>query len=356
MNPSRILVIPLRFIGDTIVTVPLLRNLRHHFPQAQLDVWASRTTAPLLEPCPYLNQVMIEPKGTAARIRQLRDNRYDLVVLLRKSVSMALLCQLAGIPIRVGYDKQRFPWGFKRWGWFLTHRVRYPSLRTEIPQALSHLGLLEPLERAPLDQHLELWSTPADQARVTQILAAHDLDPDRPLAIVHAASASHGKQIEPECFSDGLQHLHQQGYTLVASGIEPDRPLYESIRQHHPGLPLVNLAGRTSLRETVALYQRSQFLLTVDSSPIHIGAAVGIPRIVGVFGPTNERQWGPHNPDICFQAVYRDLPCRPCYAKVCAHNRCRTDITGAQIAQAVQTVLRAPQPSHAPAVRPDPPG
>ena len=109
-----------------------------------------------------------------------------------------------------------------------------------------------------------------------------------------------------------------------------------------PGLPLawmfitepwhvglINLAGETSLRETCALYRRTALLLTVDSSPIHIGAAAGVPKIVGVFGPTNEKQWGPHfSPGTGdFRPVFIDLPCRPCYAKVCSHNNCRMLLT-----------------------------
>jgi ADP-heptose:LPS heptosyltransferase len=99
---------------------------------------------------------------------------------------------------------------------------------------------------------------------------------------------------------------------------------------------LINLAGKTTLRETFALYQRIQLLLTVDSSPIHLAAAAGVPNIVGVFGPTNHKQWGPHGEGIQFKPVFMDLPCRPCYAKVCEHNNCKVQLTGNQIAKAVK--------------------
>lgn len=334
LQPKRILVVPLRYIGDTILTVPLVRNLRRLFPEAHIDMLTSKTTASLIEPCPYLNQVLIEPKSTPERLRLLRDNRYDTVFLLRKSASFAFMCQLAGIANRVGYDKQRFPFGYKRFGWFLNHKARYPSLRTDVPQPVSHLSLLSAAGLSIQDDYLELWATDADQQKVTDLLNKHGIHAEKPLAVLHAASASHGKQIEMDKFADSLRQLHEQGFQLLATGIAADRPLYDAL-QAQTGLPLVNLAGQTSLRETFALYRRTQLLLTVDSSPIHMGAAAGIPNIVGVFGPTNERQWGPHNPKTNFRPVFMDLPCRPCYAKVCEHNNCKVLLSGSQIAEAV---------------------
>jgi heptosyltransferase-2 len=333
-QPQSILIIPLRYIGDTILTVPLIRNIRQHFPQAQIDVLASRVSAPLLEPCPYLNRVLIEPKSSLERLKLLKQNHYDAVFLLRKSASMAALCQIAGIPHRIGYDKQRFPWGYKRWGWFLSHLAKYPSLKTDIPQSVTHLGLLTAFGLSTNDDFLELWNTPADESQIDALLSEHAISPQSPLAVLHAASASHGKQIELSKFASSLQALHAAGYRILTTGTAGDYAGYLALSQE-ADVPLINLAGKTTLRETVALYRRTQLLLTVDSSPIHLGAATGVPHIVGVFGPTNERQWGPHHTQVQFQPVFMDLPCRPCYAKVCAHNNCRTQLTGEQIAAAV---------------------
>lgn len=334
VNPQRVLIIPLRYIGDTILTVPLVRNVRRLFPNARIDMLVSRTTAPLMDVCPYLDQVIIEPKSSLQRLKLLKENGYDIVFNLRKSVTMALLCQLAGIKQRVGYDKQRFPFGYKRWGWFLTQVARYPGLRTHTPQPVSHLGLLTACGLSVQDDYLELWATDADRQRVDALLAQSGVLPGIPLAVLHAASASHGKQIDLLKFVPSIRQLQAQGYQLIATGTQGDHALYESLHTHLDA-PLFNWAGETSLRETVALYQRIQVLLTVDSSPIHMGAAVGVPKIVGVFGPTNERQWGPHNPNVDFRPVFMDLPCRPCYAKVCAHNNCRELLTAEQIAKAL---------------------
>lgn len=337
-SPQSILVIPLRYIGDTILTVPLIRNLKRLFPQAQIDVLCSKTAAPLLEPCPYIRSVIIEPKGTVTLGRLLKAGQYDHVYSLRKSVTMALVCKLAGVRKVVGYDKQRFPFGYKRWGLFLDTKARYPSLKTEVPQALSHLSLLKASGLQPKDDHLELWTTDADQRQIECILHQAGINPEQPMAVLHAASASHGKQIELNKFNESLQNLHLAGCQLITTGTRSDYPLYQRLAET-TGLPIRNLAGKTSLRETVALYQRIRLLLTVDSSPIHLGAAAGVPNIVGVFGPTNHRQWGPHNAQTRFEPVFRDLPCRPCYAKVCEHNNCKVQLSSAQIAEATSRLI-----------------
>ncbi|HEY9687783.1 MAG TPA: glycosyltransferase family 9 protein [Coleofasciculaceae cyanobacterium] len=334
-SPERILIIPLRYIGDTILTVPLVRNLRRLFPQAGIDLLASRTTAPLMEICPYLDQTLIEPKSSLARLELIRSRGYDKVFLLRKSATMALLCRLAGVRQVIGYDKQRYPFGYKRWGWFLNEKTHYPSLRTDTPQAVSHLGLLTAAGLPVLDDHLELWTTETDEQRVSTLLNEQGVSPEQPIAVLHATSASHGKQIALEKFAVSVRHLQKAGYQVIATGMQADRGLYEQFMQSQ-GLDLINLAGLTSLRETFALYKRIKLLLTVDSSPIHLGAAAGVPKIVGVFGPTNERQWGPHNPSIDFKPVFIDLPCRPCYAKVCSHNNCKELITAESILNSIR--------------------
>lgn len=333
---KRILVIPLRFIGDTILTVPLIRNLRHHLPEAKIDVLASRTTASLLEPCPYADHILSEPTSLAELMALLRNGHYDAAFILRKSFTMALACRLAGIPYLVGYDKQRFPRpiGYKRWGVLLNSRMTYPSLRTDTPQAISHLGLLQVCGLEPKDDYLELWATDEDEAAVDQLLAKNGADCSQPMAIIHTASASHGKTLDGTKYIPALQHLHQAGYQLLCTGTAQDISGYETLG-HQANVPIFNFSGKTSLRETFALYRRVSLILTVDSGPIHLAAAANVPRIVGVYGPTNEKQWAPHSRKSQFWPVFVDLPCRPCYAKVCSHNNCRVTLTESQILDAV---------------------
>lgn len=341
--PRRILVVPLRYIGDTILTVPLIRNLARRLPEADIDVLASRAAAPLLEPCPYIANVLTEPKGFHNQLRLIKKGNYDAVFILRKSFTMALLCRLAGVKTVAGYDKQRFPWGYRRWGLLLDKSVRYPSLKTDTPQAISHLQHLEALGLSATDDHLELWTTPDDRARIDALLSDRGIAAGDRLAVLNAVSASHGKEIDMEKFTGAVRLLLAGGYHVLCAGMDNDRAAYESLAAQldHPAR-LLNLAGQTTLRELATLFQRTDVLVTVDSSPVHIGAAAGVPKIVGVFGPTNEKQWGAHSASADFRPVFIDLPCRPCYAKVCSHNNCRVMLTDDQIAGAVHDLADTP--------------
>ncbi len=340
-SPGRILVVPLRFIGDTILTVPLIRNLRYHFPEAQIDVLASRATATLLEPCPYVQNIFPEAPSLPALAAWLYQSRYDAVFILRKSFTMALACRLAGIPHIAGYDKQRFPKpiGYKRWGLLLDYRATYPSLRTDVHQAVSHLGLLRACGLEPKDDHLELWPTEEDEAAVEHMLTENGVDKAEPMAVIHTVSASHGKTIDPAKYAPAIRHLHESGYQLLSTGTAEDYPQYDMLARQ-AGVLIHNFSGKTSLRETFALYKRVRLILTVDSGPIHMAAAANVPEIVGVYGPTNEKQWAPHSRESTFRPVFVDLPCRPCYAKVCSHNNCRVTLTGDQILDAVREAAR----------------
>jgi len=336
---KRILVIPLRYIGDTVLSVPLLRALKEQYPDAAVDVMCSNTSRSLLETCPYIHQVLPEPRGLFKTLTLFKSEPYDAVFLMRKSVSMALVCQLAGIPIRVGYDKQRFPWGYRRRGWFLTHTVRYPSLKTDQYQADSHLGLIRTLDVPATDTQLELWTTPEDERIIDDLFQAHRLQ-DKTLAVVHAVSASFGKSVEYAKFKSATESLLAENYTILFTGIATDRAdIDRLIQMLNASNRLINVAGKTNLRQTVALFKRINLLLTVDSGPLHLGAAANVPKIIGVYGPTNEKQWGVYQPGITFKPVFKELPCRPFYPGTHDHSHCPT-LTGEEIASALVSVLR----------------
>lgn len=344
-SPQRILWMPLRFIGDTVLSIPLLRQIRAAWPTAEIDVWVSKTTAPLLDPCPYLNRIVVEPKGFKQRLNALKRREYDLVFLMRKSVSMAWMLQLAEAQHVIGYDKQRWfwPFGFKRTGQFLDVTLPYPGLRTLIPQSLSHLSLLMAcgIPHDTLDDRLELWTTQGDRTQVTELLASHGIEGDRPFAVFNGASASHGKGFDKSKFLEALFYLSRADVPIVATGAASDCPLYEEYKTGC-GVPLINLAGQTTLRQSVALFQRAALMVSVDSGPVHMAAAAGTPHIVAVYGPTNASQWGHgHRSHLNFQAVYRDMDCRPCYAKVCDHNRCKTHLPAESVLEAVEQAVQA---------------
>ncbi|MBY0449826.1 MAG: glycosyltransferase family 9 protein [Cyanobacteria bacterium] len=314
---ARILVVPLRFIGDTILTVPVLRAIKQALPQSNIDVLVSAQAKPLLEGSPYHRSLLLEAPKLTARFRQIQKGAYDACLLLRKSATMAYLLQMAGIPERLGYDNQRFfsPIGFQRWGLGLTHLGGYPRENTDTHQTQHHLNLLSEWGIHETNTTLELWCDEADQSRVEELLSENNDQNDysvpkaeSPLAVIHTNSASFGKSINSKALIPALQILQEAGYRIIGIGGTADTADMEALSSN-AGLPILNLAGKTTLRQTFALMKKASMMkkasifIGVDSSPIHLASAAEVPKIMGLYGPTNSNQWGVHNSRIIFKAL-----------------------------------------------------
>ncbi len=295
-TPKRLLFIPLRYLGDTILSIPLIRNLRHHFPETQIHVLVSKTAKPLLENCPYIDQILVEPNRSKERIPAIKAGHYDTAIILRKSFTMAFNCRRAGIKTVIGYDKQRFiePISFKRWGLLLDYKTPYPSRKTHVNQAISHLNHLKAYGLEAHDNHLELWPSPEDKKAIQALFESSKINTEKPIAVIHSISASSGKSIPIQHFVESVKQLAKSGYQIICTGLSNDYPLYQTLSATS-GVPLHNFAGKTKLLETFALYQKADLILSVDSSPIHLAATADIPKIVGIYMTTNEKQWGPHS-------------------------------------------------------------
>lgn len=349
---KRIIVIPLRFIGDAVLTVPLLRAIRLLYPQAHIDVMVPAAVAPMLELCPYIDDCLIEPRGSMATLTLLRQRRYDMAILCRRSVTQALMTLLAGIKYRLGYDEQRWfkPLNYRRWGIGLTSMVIFPPVDSRIPHVKSVLNLLTPIlpltsddpdrpSQSSLDTSLELWADEADKLKVASVFNQAGIGPDAKLAVIHLSSASREKAMPIESFVDSVQRLHQAGYTLVSIGVANEADRYEQL-QTLSSLPIHNLCGKTSLRQTFVVLLKTALLFSIDSAPIHMAAAADVPHIIGIYGPTNEHQWKPYPYHGQFTAITNtDLTCRPCVPKICEHNRCRTELTVDRMASQLQAHL-----------------
>lgn len=342
--PQSILIVPLRFIGDAVLTVPLLRAVRNTWPMARIDLRLPPYLHNLFEPCPYIDRIVPDHKSFGQNLRQTRENQYDFAILLRRSLSQAVELKLAGVKHCVGFNQQRLPnpLGFKSWGLGLDQTVPFVPLDTDIPQVKTLLSVLTPLTGGTAqEEKLELWTTPDDEAVAAELLASQGLAQGQKLAVFHATSASREKALAPHVYVPALQALHQAGVAIVCVGTSADSPFYQDMMALS-GVPMVNFCGQTTLRQTVALFKHVQLLLSLDSGPVHVAAAVGVPHIIALYGPTNPKQWAPYPYHGHFTPVlHPHLTCRPCEAKVCSHNHCRTQMDAQWVLQAVETHLNA---------------
>ena len=313
---KKILVIRYRFIGDTVLTIPFLRNLRRAYPQAQIDMLVGPVSGDVLLDCPYIDNLIYfdttkkhryENTGEQKRtffsyIKLLRQSRYDKAYVLKRSFSSAALAFLAGIKDRIGFDTDGR-------GFLLTKKILYVNNKHEVE---CFLDILKADDISVRDNHLENWISDKSEEKIQEILKNYDLS-EKQKVLIHATSGNINKQWPIENFAKIIEFLSNEKNILVFfTGTAKDSEIYDRILNLIP-LELknkpVNLCGELSIQDSTALINKMNFVVGSDSGTLHIAASLNIP-VIGIYGPMNPKKWRAwgeiHKP------VSLDLPCIPC--------------------------------------------
>lgn len=338
---KKILVIRYRFIGDTILTVPFLRNLRLSFPNAHIDVLVGPQSGEVLQGCPFVDRFITfdttrfhkydkgegKAKSFWSYAKELRKEKYDLVFVLKRSWSSAFLALLTGAKYRIGYATE----GRQI---LLSKAVPWNKNIHEVDSTLEVLsGANLPIQ----DRFLDAWIS--EEEDKTICAKAPELLRAKTKVLIHAAAAHPDKMYPIDKWAEVMKTLAPQlNCDFYFSGAEQDYLLYEEL-QHAAGIKGTNLAGKLSLRESMALYRRMNVALCVDSGPAHLSAAVGVPT-VALFGPTDPERWRPYG-DSHVALYNAELACRPCnYNKTCKNRECLTEFDPLKIAETAINLLQ----------------
>jgi heptosyltransferase-2 len=299
-------------VGDVVLSLPALRDVRRLFPEARLEVLARPWVADLYRAVPEVDGV-IESHGHRADVSALRD-RFDLTLLLPNSFASALVVWRAGIPERWGYATDGR-------GLLLTRRCRAPEAARGRSQVYYYRSMLEGLGLAtegPPDASLRCpdeWG-----ARGAELLG----DDGPWIGVNPGAFFGSAKRWPPERFAAVADTVARRTETRVAIvGGPAERPLAEAIAE---GLeaPARVLCGETTLGELVGVLSRLSLLLTNDSGPMHVAAALGTP-LVAVFGSTDWRETPPVGETS--RIVREETDCAPCLLRECPiDHRCMTRV------------------------------
>ncbi|HVO07906.1 MAG TPA: lipopolysaccharide heptosyltransferase II [Burkholderiaceae bacterium] len=311
---ERILVLRYRFIGDTLLTVPFLRNLRRAKPDA-LIVWVvAPGSADVVAGIPYVDELLpwdpvtrhAESRGThrtwrdkLAFIRELRRRRFDTAYVLKRSLSSALIAWLSGARHRVGFATEGR-------GLLLTMRVPYRHDQHEVQNFLDVLRA----DGVPVvDDHLEAWLSAGERIFASTFLQQHGVGPaDRLIAIHPFATNKPRAWHEDEFIALANQLQSRHGGRVIVFGGPGDATDAQPFRERIVPAPIVAVGG-TSLRQTMALLERCELLVCNDSGIMHLGAALRRP-LVALFGPQSPLKFGPWGESSA--VVYKRLPCSPC--------------------------------------------
>ncbi len=311
-----LLVLRYRFIGDTILTVPFLRNLRRAFPGARIDMMVAPYSSDVLLGTPYVDEFLVYDPPTIhadsqgrhasllSRIRflaDLRRRRYDKAYVLKRSFSSAAIAFLAGARERIGFDTEGR-------GFLLTRRVPYRHDRHEVQNFLEVLRA-DGVEIA--DDHLEAWISEEEMRFADEFLAGDD-SAGKGVVAIHPFSADPARAWHEDNFvalGNALQERH--GVRILMLGGTRDREMADSMAVRI--LPRPHMAvGATTLRQSMALLSRCRLLVCNDSGIMHLCASVGVP-LVALFGPQSPVKFGPWGENA--EVITRKFACSPCRQK-----------------------------------------
>ena len=341
---DRILVRGVNWIGDSVMTLPALHSLKKAFPEAHIALLVKSWVAPLFEQNPDINEVIIYENefqkfwGKFMLSRKIRKGKFCSSILLQNAFDAALIMFLAGIKQRAGYRRDGR-------GFLLTDSVRVPLNYRETHEIFYYLNLLEhigikaeysvPYLFLSLDERLDA------RRRLKQL--------NRPvLGLNPGATFGSAKRWLPERFAEisnwFLKDTH--GGVVIFGGqkeIDITDEIFKLIDpRYRADGSVLNIAGKTNLRELISLISECDVFVTNDSGPLHIAYALRTP-MVALFGSTDPILTGPP-PGIAgngAEIIKADIPCSPCFERTCKHSdmRCMYSILSDDVFHALQKVL-----------------
>ena len=294
-RPLRLLVIRYRFIGDTVLAIPFLRNLRNAFPNAIIDVLAEPVSGETLAWCPYKNELLFfaprlkgaararspHPTSLLACARMLRRRRYDRAYVLRRSFSSAILPLLAGIPHRVGFATEG-----RRW--LLQRSTPYP----EKHEVECFLDVLRADGIPVTDTSNENWSDPDCDRQIATALSPGELR----RVFICAKSVFPLKDWAPDRFGELIRWLVNERNCEVHFCESPGNAAYYQAILATIAVPLVrpcvDWSARLSLSQVNSLMRRMTLAIGIDTGLLHIAASFHVP-VVALFGPLEPWRWHP---------------------------------------------------------------
>jgi heptosyltransferase-2 len=326
--PDRVLVVAPNWLGDAVMALPAIADVRQAFPSAALTIAARPGVIELFGMAPCVDGVT-----PPARIQDIRS---DLAILLPNSFRSAWLLKKAGVPERWGYRAELR-------GRLLTRSVRRPSGSMHQGAYYQHLMRELGIDSGPLEPVLTVSDAPRDAARA--FLAGRGWDPSRPL-IAFAPGAAYGtaKRWIPDYVARVVtQLIRVRAATCVIVGSSGDRPTTRQVLDAIAAdaiTHVIDATGATTLELLAGILAVSQGCVANDSGAMHLAAAIGTP-LVAPFGPTNEFETAPLTREgRSSKVLTHPVWCRPCMLRECPiDHRCMKGITPDRVLAAMDAVL-----------------
>ena len=350
--PRRVLIILLGAIGDVVRALPLLGRIRQAWPAAHIAWAVEPKSQAVLEGHPWLDELIIYnrrvPLSFLPFLARVRAGHFDLTLDLQRHLKSGVVSIASGARVRVGFDRSN---GKEFNHLFSTlHIAPQPPMRLKLMQ---YQAFGDALGLPPSPMEFGLVASDAERARVAAMLEGAP----RPLLAVILGSSWPSRVYFPDSIAaviremavarDGRPALFPvligNGREEVALADQVVANLASAPALNLPALdfPVLNLAGRTGLRDLVAIFPECAAAFGPDSGPMHIAAAAGCPVVSlwGATAPERSAPWG-----FADLALSGAIPCHPCYLRECPIDReCMRRIAPSEVAAALGRALAAPR-------------
>lgn len=344
--PESILIVKLSAIGDVVHSLPLLEVLRANFPHAKIDWLVEEDASQVIERHPAIDRLIVSHRKSWQRrllkgghfnsvlleiavfLKQLRSRRYDLVIDVQGLFKSGILTCISRGKRKIGMS------GAREGAWFFVNersiRVNYNEHAID-----RYLRIAE-----YLGCDLTPWKGDIPVLESDKLLIDRVLDTNspgrRPLVAINPVAKWKTKLWEQERFAILADRLMDDlSCDIVFTGSKEDRAVIGDISGRMSKRPL-NLAGQTGLKDLTYLYTRCNALVTTDTGPMHIAAAMGCP-VIALFGPTSPQRTGPYGEG--HKVIRADVDCSPCFKKTCDHMTCMKEIKVDGVFDAVKDLI-----------------
>jgi heptosyltransferase-2 len=348
--PKRILIRGTNWVGDAVMSIPAMREIRRLFPDARISLLVRPWVKEIYSAAPFVDEIIEYDKSGTHRgwtgfrrlIHDLRERRFDAAFLLQNAFEAAFIAWCARIPARIGYARNGR-------SLFLTHACDIDPEVHKVHQAYYYLGIISGIgllaarswkeNGTPLS--IEIGIREPDRISAAAMLKANGVREGETIVGMNSgAYYGEAKRWFPERYAAvGDWIAEEYGARILLFGAQSDLRTTQEVasRMKHPA---IILAGRTTLGELMGLIGRCDLFITNDSGPMHLAAALNVPQLA-IFGSTSEVATGPLSPNAV--VIKYPVPCNPCFLRKCPTDfRCMTGITVERVIAAAREKLGRP--------------
>jgi heptosyltransferase-2 len=317
------------WVGDAVMAVPALRELRRVLPQTHITLVSRPGAADIFTDADFVDEVVLyDRRGLATVWQQANEwnrRKFDLALLFPNAFEAAAIAFLARVPTRIGYDTERR-------GLLLTHSLPLPLWKDERHESFYYLNIVAELERVLSGKQTEITKprfdlcVSADRKQAAlRLLREQGARVNAPLTVMCPGSInSRAKRWPTEHYAEIADRLAESGSNVALIGSPSELAVSHEVCMRARSQPIM-LTGKTSVAEATAIISIADVLITNDTGPAHIGAALNIPTLV-IFGPTNPLTTYPMSANA--EIIRRAPDCAPCMLRDCPiDHRCMTAIT-----------------------------